>query len=72
MDERINYGKMFQNRKKIVPTRPHTSSPEKPAMLEEVLFLCFLCSVPFVVFPLPNVVALFLRLSGMMEYVMHP
>lgn len=38
-DERITMARLFQFRKKIVPTRPHTAIPEVPAMLNEAMGL---------------------------------
>jgi hypothetical protein len=38
-EDRLKYGKKFENRKKIAPTRPHPSVPEKPVMLEEAMGL---------------------------------
>jgi hypothetical protein len=39
LEDRIHQGHKFMNRKKIAPTRPHTSAPESPALLEEVMGL---------------------------------
>lgn len=38
-EDRVTYGKKFQNRKAIAPTRPHPSAPEKPVLLEEAMGL---------------------------------
>ena len=39
VQDRNKYGKKFQFRKKIVPTRPHPMIPEKPVLLEEAMGL---------------------------------
>jgi hypothetical protein len=39
LEDRIHQGHKFMNRKKIAPTRPHTTAPESPALLEEVMGL---------------------------------
>ncbi len=37
LEDRISYGQRFYNRKKIAPTRPHPSAPEKPSVLDEAM-----------------------------------
>jgi hemerythrin superfamily protein len=39
LEDRLIYGEKFQNRKKIVPTRPHPLVPERPVILEEAMGL---------------------------------
>ena len=39
LEDRIRQGHKFMNRKKIAPTRPHTTAPETPVLLDEVMGL---------------------------------
>jgi hypothetical protein len=39
LTDRIMYGERFYNRKKIAPTRPHPTAPDKPGVLGEAMGL---------------------------------